>query len=116
MLQRPALFLLTFLSSLSAVSNAVSLGATPGRAVVSYAIETAAETAVGAAQANSPLLAQYSPSEAAPSPPSPLGADPSASPTSPVLLSPGTKSEDVRVLQRQLQQLGYYNGPIDGAY
>lgn len=35
---------------------------------------------------------------------------------SPVLLNPGATSDDVKVLQRQLQDLGYYAGPIDGQY
>lgn len=53
-----------------------------------------------------------------------LAQSPSTSPTpgdssqtsNPVLLSPGSKSSDVMILQQQLQRLGYYKGPIDGSY
>ncbi|MBD0267892.1 MAG: peptidoglycan-binding protein [Cyanobacteria bacterium Co-bin8] len=32
------------------------------------------------------------------------------------MLDPGTQSDDVRLLQRQLQQLGHYQGALDGNY
>lgn len=34
----------------------------------------------------------------------------------PVLLGPGANPEEVKILQQQLTQLGFYSGPIDGDY
>lgn len=34
----------------------------------------------------------------------------------PVLLQPGTESQEVLLLQRQMRLLGFYNGPLDGRY
>ncbi|MBW4458725.1 MAG: HEAT repeat domain-containing protein [Nodosilinea sp. WJT8-NPBG4] len=34
----------------------------------------------------------------------------------PVLLQPGTESDDIMVLQRQMRLLGLYQGPVDGRY
>ncbi|MFH7244431.1 MAG: peptidoglycan-binding protein [Spirulina sp.] len=34
----------------------------------------------------------------------------------PVLLGPGSNPEEVRILQRQLTELGFYTGPLDGDY
>lgn len=50
---------------------------------------------------------------------SPLPTSPDAAPYSPQSASPvgiGARGEEVEVLQRRLQDLGYYDGPIDGIY
>jgi peptidoglycan hydrolase-like protein with peptidoglycan-binding domain len=119
MVQRTAVLALTCLAGLSFTPEARA-GNTdlfqPLATVVEPLLLSSSSTQPDSAQARSIqgeawLVAQATAPETTSEPPS----TPSAS-NSPILLNPGTASDDVKVLQRQLQDLGYYAGPIDGQY
>jgi len=60
--------------------------------------------------------AQPAPATATPAPSAPPAQDPAPVPTGPPILRPGAEGPAVAQLQRELQELGYYDGSIDGGY
>ncbi|HEY9881047.1 MAG TPA: peptidoglycan-binding protein [Leptolyngbyaceae cyanobacterium] len=102
MVRRAKLLALTCLASL----GMVSLSSLQTKVQAQTSVATSYPSSVFQAGAASPVQAPANTS------PAPEGGQPS----SPVLLAPGSQSRDVMILQRQLQQLGYYKGPIDGSY